>query len=172
MIKNSLWLLLLLLIPITAFGQVIHTLTKIVESTPTITAGAYSSGDQVGGKITLTGSANSSIPTGIISSVELTDKAAQGVDYDVVFFDTDFTAVADNAAADPSDTDLLNIVCVAQITTHIAFADNGTSQAQNVNCPFSLGSGNTSLYVALVVRGTPTYASTSDLTLRVGILQD
>lgn len=151
--------------------------TNVVEATPTITAGAYSTGDLVGAKITLTGAVVSALtrPSGIVHSVVLTDLAAQSADYDVVFFDTDpsNTTFTDNAAFAPADADLINVIGVAQLTTHSAFSDNGVSFAFGTNIPFKITDTSTNaLYAALVVRAAPTYASTSDLTLKVTVLQD
>ena len=151
--------------------------TNVLEATPTITAGAYTSGDLVGGKITLTGIVVDPLtrPSGIIHSVVITDKGKQSADYDVVFFDTDpeNTTFTDNGVFAPDDADLVNIVGGSQVTTHLAFNDNGVSIAQGTNIPFRITSADTNaIYAALVVRGTPTYTSTSDITLKVTVLQD
>lgn len=150
----------------------VSTKTKVVESTPTISTSIYASGDQVGGAISFSNAAASRVFTGVISSVTIIDQDKEGADFDVVFFDTSFTSSGDNNAFNPSDANNLNVICVVNLTTDASFSTNGISYATNVNCPFDLGEGNTTLYAALVVRGTPTYTATSDLTLRVGILQD
>ena len=160
--------------------------TAVVEATPTVsTSPAYTSGDSVGGKISLSPAVRAiSTPqvvvgTGTITSVIITDKAKQSAEIDVIFFDTDpsNTTVTDNGALTIHDTDLLNIVGIANVNTWKDFVDNsaGTTSA-TIAYPFVLnetsGTADTTLYVALVTRGTPTFASTSDITLRVGILMD
>ena len=151
--------------------------TNIVSTTATVQAAAYSANDVVGGLITLTGVCVSALdrPTGIIHSVVITDKAAQDVDYDVVFFDTNpsNTTFTENSALTLSDTDLPTIVGVAQVTTHVAFSASGVNILHGANIPFRITDTSTNaIYACIITRGAPTYASTSDVTLRVGILQD
>lgn len=167
-------LILSLLIPAIVFADTtVITSTKVVESTPTIETSAYAAGDLVGEKITLSNVVRVVPESGVINQVVVTDLDSETVDLDIVFFDTDpsSTTFTDNSAFDIADTDLLNVICVVSLTTHKDFADNGISQAQNVNCPFALA-GATTIYAAIVTRSAVTYTSTSDLTLRVGILQD
>jgi len=164
-----------------------------VEATPTIEASsAYSAGDSIGAAvISLAGATaetggltaaevreaagwgtGNETHGGMIQSVILTDLGKQSAEIDVVFFDADpsQTTFTDNAALDVDDADLLNIVGVAAVTTWKDFSDNSVGQTLNLAIPFVLEDGGNTLYAALVSRGTPTYASTADLTLRVGVL--
>jgi len=148
-----------------------------IEETAVVQAALYASGDLIANKISLVaaveGDADQRGPVGgLIQSVIITDLGAQSAALDVVFFDTDPTSTTFtlNAAFDVDDLDLVNIVGVAQVTTYAAFSDNSVGQALQLAIPFVLPSGNT-LYAAIVSRGTPTYASTSDLTIRVGVLK-
>lgn len=147
-----------------------YTLTP--TATPTISTSAYASGDQLGGKITLTNAARSSIGSGTIQHVTISDLAKQSAPIDVLFFTTDpsNTTFTDNAATDIHDTDILTLVGAVSVNSWFALNDNSVGCAV-AGIPFKLSTG-TSLYAALVVRGTPTYASTSDITLTVGILAD
>lgn len=159
----------------------------VVESTPTIDTNIYTSGDLVGTKISLTPAVRAiELPsiikgTGTIVSVIITDLGKQDATIDVVFFDTDpsNTTFTNNTALTINDTDLLNIIGLATIDTWKDFVNNSvgiTSAAiafplvlQETTTPTT---PDTTLYAAMVTRGTPTYASTTDLTLRVGILVD
>lgn len=165
--------LLFLLLPSLALAEVVTTKTTVVEAAPTCDTNAYTAGDLIGGKLTLSNATAYTVYSGIISNVVIEDKDAESTDIDVVFFDTDpsTTTFTDNAAFDPSDTDLLNIICVVSVTTDVTFNDNGLSYALNQNCPFRTPGSNT-IYAALVAREAVTYTSSSDLLLRVGILQD
>ncbi len=149
--------------------------TKIITLTPVISASPdYTSGDLVGTKLSfllvVRGSGNH---TGLIQSVIITDLEKQSIETDVVFFDADpsNTTFTDNAALDVNDTDLLTIAGVATVNDWAAFNDNSVGQALNLAIPFDLGVGTT-LYGALVTRGAPNHGGTSDLTVRVSILQD
>lgn len=152
--------------------------TKTVTATPTISTSAYAAGDLIGGKMTLLNAVrfgDSLRPgSGEIRSVTLTDKAKQSATIDVVFFsvDPDSTTFTDNAAFDPDDSDLVEMIGFASVDSWSDFNDNSVGVALNLTgLAFDVGQ-NTAIYAALVSRGTPTYASTTDLTLRVGILQD
>lgn len=149
-----------------------------IEQDVTVEAAAYSSGDLVGGLLTLThpladGGGTSTYPTGgLIQSVLITDLAAQNIDKDVVFFDTNpsNTTFTENSALDIDDADLLNVIGVAAIDTWFSFSDNSCGQALNLAIPFILPAAATALYAAIVERGAPTYVSTSDLSIRVGMM--
>jgi len=156
-----------------AIAQEINILSKVVEAAPTIDTSAYSTGDLIGAELALLGAVRSGVSSGVIDSIEIVDADRETVDIDVVFFDANPAAFgADNAAFDPTDADLLNIVCVVSVTTHVDFNDNGVSIARGVNCPFKLAQGQTTLYAALVSRAAVTYTAATDLLLRVGVRQD
>lgn len=152
--------------------------TAVFSSTPTVSATPdYTTGDNMGGKITIEkiGRLHRLIDSrGIIQSVVITDKSGQNLDIDVIFFDSDpsGTTFTDNAALTIVDADLVKIVGTVLVNTWSAFAANGVGFETNLGIPFDLGSANASLFAALVARNSHNLASTSDLTLRVGILQD
>lgn len=155
--------------------QSVGGFTKIVELTPTVEATPdYATGDLIGGKLEFTGAIRRKFTnTGIIQSVIITDKAKQSINIDVLFFDTDpsNTTFTENGVLVVHDTDLLNLVGVAAVTDWKNFSDNSMGQALNLGIPFKIDT-NFSLWAAMVTRGAHNLASTSDLTIRVGILQD
>lgn len=179
--KKILTLLLSVLIPFTVHAQtVVSSKTKVISVAPTVDTNAYSTGDLVGPKQTLTGAGACSTtvgPTGlcggIINSVTVTDLDAQSGDFDIIIFSSNpsATTFTDNAAFDIADADLPKVACVIQVTTDVLFADNGVAINQNAGCIFSAPATEGTLYAAVVVRGTETY-SASGLTFRYGILQD
>jgi len=152
-------------------------LMHYIEQTPTITASAYATGDLIGSAaVEFTGAVpgdtnNSETLGGLLQSVIVTDLGKQSSSLDIVFFDVNpsNTTFTENSAFDPHDTDILNIVGTVAITDWKAFNDNSQGQAFNLAMPFILDSGNI-LYAAVVSRGAPTYASTTDLTIRLGII--
>ena len=135
-----------------------------IEQAVTVEASVYATGDLVGGLLTLATTAFG----GLIQSVIITDLAKQNIAKDVVFFDTNpaNTTFTENAALDIADADLVDVICVVPVLDWFSFNDNSIGQALNLAVPFS----NTPLYAAIIERGAPTYVSTSDLTIRVGIL--
>ena len=150
--------------------------TKVVTVTPTVEAAAYATGELIGGKMSFAQAVRGIDlvdATGMIQSVVITDLAKQSANLDLVFFDVDpsNTTFTENSALDINDTDLLTIIGVVAITDWKDFSDNSVGIALNLAMPFGLGTGAT-IYAAIVSRGSPTYASTSDLTVRIGVLQD
>lgn len=141
--------------------------------TPTISSGsAYESLDAVGGKMEFEDVCSSYSRTGRINRVTITDKGKQNAKLYLILFKEDFTATADNAAFDPSDSDLLNIVDIVLVNSWVSFNDNSVGQvnlSQVKMCiPFELSEGETSLYGQLMVEtSTPTYTSTSDLQVTI-----
>ena len=139
-----------------------------IEQAVTVEAAAYATGDLVGGLLTLSGAFVGY--GGFIQSVVITDLAKQSIGKDVVFFDANpsNTTFTENSALDINDTDLLNVIGVAPVLDWFGFSDNSVGQALNLAMSFRLAGAD--LYAAIVERGAPTYASTSDLSIRVGIL--
>lgn len=157
--------------------------STVVEVAPTVVAEAYGANDVLGSDsplsltpaIRLVSTPKNLIGTGTIVNVMVTDKAAQTATIDIVFWDSNpsATTFTNNTALTVHDTDLLNIIGVITIDTWTSFAASSVGRPANSTAiPFKLASGDTTLYATMITRGTPTYASTSDLLLRVGIYQD
>lgn len=146
--------------------------TNTVEVTPTITAGAYSDGDIVGGLLTFP-DATKIARTGLLVSAELVDEADQGAAIDVTCFSASVTVAADNAANALSDDDARKVVASFSIAT-TDYKDHGgvkIASKQSINDAFRSSDGK--LYCQMVLNGsTPTYAATNDVTLKIDVLQD
>ena len=137
------------------------------------TAGAYSANDVNGGLITFPGAFDANTGKGVLTSVYILDKAATGTNKTLHLFNASVTSIADNAAFDPTDTELLtNYIGAVPITTHDAFADNGVSYADGLAKPVYNLAGSTALYAYLVEDSTPTYASTTDVAVKISITRD
>lgn len=148
--------------------------SETISVTPVINTAIYASGDLLGTKMTFANAGRPDIGSGVIQTVTILDKAALGADIDVIIFDSDpsATTFTNNNPLTVNDADLTKILCVIPVTTDAAFVDNGVSYSNGTNCVFKGASAATTLYVAMVVRGTPTYVSASDITLRLNIMQD
>jgi hypothetical protein len=147
---------------------------KALTATPTVSTSAYTSGDNVGGKVTLSDVCRGQMGSGLIQSVVITSKSIQTATFDVVFFNADpsGSTFTDNVAQAIVDADLSKIIGVAQCTTVVALAAESIHQATGLALPFALSGGATTLYAAIIVRGTPTLGSTSDIWISVRVLQD
>jgi len=146
--------------------------TVTVAQTPAVTAGIYTAKDAVGGLLTFASAARVSGGAVTIQSVVVTDLGAQSGTLMLALFDRTFTAIADNAAFAPSDADLANCIGVIPIysTDYQAFSDNAVATVRNIGLGVVLS--GTSLFGQLMCTGTPTYASTSDLTLKLTLYQE
>lgn len=149
--------------------------TTVIAVSPTVDTSIYASGDLIGGKLSIANAARVAAGSGTIQGVVLADQAKQDAAIDVVFFSADPTGTTftDQAALDVADADNLNIIGVIKIlaSDYSDFNDNSNATKSSQGLPFKLASG-TSIYAALVCRGTPTYAAATDLQLKVKIYQD
>lgn len=149
---------------------------KSATVTPTITAGAYSALDAVGGKLEFTDVVTPYSNHGHVVRAQLSDKAKQNALLYLVLFSEDFTATADNAAFAVSNADLLNVVAVIEfsVANYASFDANAWCTTGfagvTMNLPFNLAEGGTSLFGQLFVKTSiPTYTSTSDLTVTIHV---
>lgn len=143
-----------------------------IAVTPTVTAGAYSAGDCVGGKLSFAGAARKATGGGVVKDIVIIDDAGQDVELELWLFGADFTAPGDNAAWAPVEAELHTLVGIISTADGAWFAA-GTPSAARVECSqrYDLTSGTT-LYGQLVTRGTPTFAATDDVTVLIGLLRD
>ena len=151
-------------------GQITSEGDKLVQK-PTITAGAYSAGDAVGGLLTFENAALVSGAGGFVTDMQLIDDAGQDAELELWLFDQTFTAMADNAAWAPSEADLENLIALITTDDGAWFAA-GTPSVARVECLQRYALAATSLFGQLVTRGTPTYAATDDITVKIGVSQD
>jgi hypothetical protein len=140
----------------------------------TSAAAIYAAGDSVGGKITLTNAVRISGGTGILTSIDIIDKSAQNAPGNILIFDSDPTAatITDNAPFVFS-TDIAKLI--ANIPVVVGdYSTFGTISTANIGglARVVKASGSANLYACFVTSGTPTYATTSDILIGFGILQD
>ena len=143
-------------------------------ATPTITAGAYAAGDAVGGLLTFSAVNGFTGKPIVIESAIITDKGDQNATLNLLLFDRTFTADADNAVFDPEDADLPNIVglIVWAVADYGNWTDNCAGFKHNLN--MAVLPNGTDLFGQLYIPtggSTPTYASTSDLSVILTIRQ-
>jgi hypothetical protein len=146
--------------------------SAVASVTPTVGGGAYSAGDAVGGKQTLTGVAGSAGGTVAIESVVVTDVSNQKAPFTILFFDADPSAATiTNNAAFAFSTDAAKLVG----KVNVAASDYETVDSKAVAVVKSIAlmlkaNGTADLYAAVVTTGTPTYAGAGDLTFKYGFL--
>lgn len=141
-----------------------------IAQTPTITAGAYTAADAVGGLLTFEKAVSVYKGDARIVKVVIIDDAKQDENLILHLFDRTFTAMADNAAWSPSDADMQHSIGHIEIPAANYMPGANNSHA-TVECEFdfALVAGGTSLFGQLECVGTPTYAATDDLTVKLTV---
>lgn len=133
---------------------------------PTVTAGAYSAADVVGGLLTFSG-----VPKrGKITEVVVTDQAKQAGALDLVLFNTEPTTIADNGASDIADADIAKIATAIRLADTAGahkydFSDNKIYVIAELNRRFER-TGD-ALYGFLIAAGTPTFAAVTDVSITI-----
>ncbi len=154
-------------------GSILRTVT--LSAIPTVTASsAYTAKDAQGGLITFTNAVKKGRGSGTIEAIIIIDDAKQADITEIHFFNQTFTASVDHAIFSPSDEDLENYIGYGEVIVadFIDLDDNSVAVIRDLNLPFNLVSGGTSLFAQMVTRGTPTYAAVDDITVKVVIRQD
>ncbi len=151
--------------------------TKYVSSTVAMSvAGAYSTGDYMGTTTTpqaFTNVVRTSGGTGIIKSITISDKITDAnVAMELWLFSATFTAPTDNAAWAISDTEALSVLGVIPISTSGWYASSNTQIYNDNTLSIVIKPSVTSLFYALVARGTTPSFTSADLTINLGILED
>ena len=158
-----------LIAPVGGIGVTSHGIT--ITQTPTITAGAYIAGDNVGGLLTFADAVRLAGGGGVIKDVLIIDDAGQDAELELWLFDQIFTPGADNAAWAPTEAELHNLITVIS-TVDINYIAGGTPSVIPIEVARRYDCIGTDLFGRLVTRGTPTYVATDDLTVRIMLLQD
>jgi hypothetical protein len=140
-----------------------------IQVTPTVTAAAYSANNQVGGIQTLTKACYDVNRFSELAQLTITDKGAQSAALSILLFDQLPTvASSDKVAFDITDAEVAG-KCIGNIT--IAATDYVATASNSVACktfalPIASQNNAGNLYAVVKTTGTPTYASTSDLTFK------
>lgn len=151
--------------------------TSRVQATPVIDTSAHTSGDCLGPLTTVAGMARTSGFGGKITGVQVLDKTqAQRAAMDILLFSQSVTTAATNAPFTCSDADMAFLVAIIPIlATDYNTAWPGTPlnsvatlpRREAATSPIAMSvpyvCAATSLFMQLVVRGTPTYTSASDI---------
>jgi hypothetical protein len=142
-----------------------------IAVTPTVTAGAYSANDCVGGELTFANAARTAGEGGFITDVSIVDDAGQDVALELWLFDQTITSPGDNAAWAATEADLHNLVGI-WATDDGQWRAAGTPSVCHLKELARFQAIGTSLFGQLVTRGTPTFAATDDVTVKIKVAQD
>lgn len=154
-------------------ADLLKAIPQTIRAVPVIQAAAYSSGNVVGGLITLlTGDATFGA-AGFIQNVTITDTDGLSVPLDVFFFtEAPVGTVTDKTAIALTKFDLQNsAIGVAHVTDWSlgAASTMGVGQATNIAKQFAVAPGK-KLYAVIVARGAATWTTVSSIALSVDIV--
>lgn len=142
-------------------------------------ASIYAAGDLLHDSLlTLSNALQKERHSGKIVGVSVTDKAGQNAALTIEFFSRSVTGTfTANAAPTIADADLANFLGRVSVAAadYKAYADNSVASVQcNVPVASNVSSGEPSrdLYMMVLSQGTPTYASTSDISVNIFLEQD
>lgn len=142
-----------------------------LSPTVTVDTNAFTAGDVVGSKLTLTSAMRVSGGTGILDSIYVQEKGSQAAVLDILIFNADPSngTYTNNGAFTANDTDMA--MCIARV--HIATTDYVATGGYTSASLGGLGkivaaSGSGNLYAVIITSGTPTYSATTSLKVRFG----
>lgn len=154
-------------------GQVSSTQGEVVI-TPTVTSGsAYSAGQLIGGLLTVTGGVRGSGLTGLLQKVIMNTKSAQNSQVDLIVFKSNpsSTTFTDKTTYNLNVADFDKVIGIIHISDWTSHGTPSTGQGSTLALPVK-ATGSALLYACMVARGTPTFGSTSDVSLSLQIIQD
>ena len=140
-----------------------------LSATLTTTNGtAYAAGDTIGSLVTFTESQLYGNTMKRLKSVIITDASKQSSAIDIVLFGANPTGstFTNDAAAVIPVADLTKIIGVAKVPSANYSAYSASSAALvEVDIPIFVVNSTYNLYMAVICQGTPTYTSTSAISL-------
>ena len=149
----------------------------IYQVTPTVTAGAYTADDTLGGEMEIVEAAREKGGSGIITGISM---AAEDNDADgwaagnvevLIFTDNPAGTYTDNSALAVSDADATLLIGSVILDTQVDCGDVNFLYARNVNIPYVCTTNN-SLYAVAVNRGGITPEATDALTFTFHMIRD
>jgi hypothetical protein len=146
-----------------------------LESTLTVTASAYSAGNNVGGLVTLTNAMRKSGGTGVLQNILVVDHSNQKPNLDIIFFTSTPAATFTDKSAFPTlaQADDALVICRVSIAAGDWVTIGGSGFASPSFQPKVVAAtGSANLLMALNTSSTPTFAATTDIMVTTGFLRD
>lgn len=143
--------------------------------TMSVDTAAYASGDLIADTQQYDAFFRKADGTGIINTITVTEKDAQGSAYYIIFHRTSTSMGTENSAPTITDANLVaGIQHIVAVTASDFVSVSGTKIAtlKNLGLPVMAVSGTDDLYISILnSTGTPTYAS-GEIQLGIGVLLD
>lgn len=136
------------------------------------TSPAYTSGDALGIAFKISNVFRSEAPSGLLQSIVVVDASFQGQPIDFFFFSAQPTSGVDNSPYTLAAADYAKLLGVQSLFNYVTTSSGASvGELDNIALPLEAGNG-ADIWVQMVTRGGPTYATTTALSLMMGFLQD
>lgn len=153
--------------------------SDIITVTPTVQAAAYAAGNSIGGKITLANVSLESSSTSILESLVALVKSGASADITALFFDgTIASTITDKATPTISAADMANCLGAVAIAAADFVAVGTPVLATKTGLGLAVKPSKTvlpenrkNLTLVLLAGGAITFGSTTDLQIKLGVLQ-
>jgi len=151
----------------------VKTNTELPAIVFSLDTNAYATGDVLAATQALASAFRSADGTGILQSIVLVDKDDQGAALDLVILKADVSIGTENAAVSISDANADSVLGIISVSAGdwIDLGGCRVATLRGLGLVVKAATGTTSLYVALISRGSPTH-SAAGITAQFGILQD
>lgn len=146
---------------------------KQVSVTPTISTGAYTAGDVVGGLMTFTVSDLTPVE-GILRSILITDDHNQSEEYTLYVFNAVPSTIANDAAFAPTLADLKKLITTVGIASGDYTTSNSNAWAllgghEDTIMEIHFHSDTGAIYIYAVAVATPDYNADGDLSIKITV---
>jgi hypothetical protein len=152
-----------------------HQPCDVISFTPTLDTAIYASGDVLFATAPITITRANDLRA-LLTSLTVIDKSKQTPAFTLLFYQTNVTSAAANAANNLSDADQANLLGYVNILSadYLTFANNSVlcySGSKAPNVLLEAATGTQLVYVVGILQaGTPTFA-VGDLVLKLGVVQ-
>jgi hypothetical protein len=153
-------------------GLLVYGSGAIVKVALTVTASSYTSGNSIGGKITIANAVRVSGGVSVLTNIQLLDRANQRPTGTIYIFDADPSAATlTDKTAFVFSTDDLKVVAQIPVASTDWVQTNSKATATLPNLAREVGPvTGTTLYAAFVTTSTPTFAATTDMQMVFGLV--
>jgi hypothetical protein len=134
---------------------------SVITITASLDTNAYADGDTLFDTQAIANAARVNGGTVILQSITISDIDDQGKPFDLIFFNANTSLGTENSAPDIDDTEVLTVIGRVSIadTDYYDLGVNRIACKYGIGLLMKAGAATTSLYVAGISRGTPTYSA-------------
>lgn len=152
--------------------QRIHNDYRQASARPTCDTAAYADADVIGVPMEFRGLIVGDYGAAKVQYAQLMEQSQQEAQIDLVLFSQEISTgatVTDNAGLDLGDVDANSIIGVITFASYVTIDTTySLSNRSNLNMPIQMSESST-VYGVLVSRGTPTFLTTDEIQVKLGV---